>query len=275
MNAEPTRVVVANLNLHAGIDGWGRPYDMIAACRAIDADVLVLEEAWSPRDATSQAEEIAAALGYRAHQCVLAEGRRALPNPAATHRWMRPLDWRASAHALYLDSERPLLPKVRRSARFLDAEPGAWGIAVLSRFPALDHRRIDLGRLRRDRANRAALLVRLDLGDRPLTVVGTHMTHLTYGSPWHFRRLQQHLEAEVGDAPAVLAGDMNLWGPPVRLLLRPWRQAVLGKTWPAWRPHSQVDHILVHGPVTVAAGEVLAAVGSDHRPVRAELLVES
>lgn len=275
MRSDPARVLVANFNVHAGVDGWGRPFDVVEACRSIDADVLVLEEAWSPQGSTSQAEAVGDALGYEVRQCVLAEGRRAGPHPEATDRWMRPFDWRGSSHALYLDSERPLLSGVRRSPRFVAAEPGGWGIAVLSRLPVLEHHRLDLGRLRRDRARRAALVVRVDLGGVPLAVIGTHMTHLTYGSPRHFRRLRRRLDETVGDGPAVLAGDMNLWGPLVRALLRGWRQAVLGKTWPAWRPHSQVDHILVRGPVTVAGGEVLAMAGSDHRPVRVELLVGS
>ena len=46
-----------------------------------------------------------------------------------------------------------------------------------------------------------------------------------------------------------------------------------GRTWPASRPHSQIDHILVrngHG-VALLDHEVLPEVGSDHRPVRATL----
>jgi endonuclease/exonuclease/phosphatase family metal-dependent hydrolase len=35
---------IATFNMHAGVDGWGRPYDVVAACRLIDADVVVLEE---------------------------------------------------------------------------------------------------------------------------------------------------------------------------------------------------------------------------------------
>ena len=46
-----------------------------------------------------------------------------------------------------------------------------------------------------------------------------------------------------------------------------------GRTWPASRPHSQIDHILVRrGDGTeVLDREVLPDVGSDHRPVRATL----
>ena len=73
------------------------------------------------------------------------------------------------------------------------------------------------------------------------------------------------------DTAAVLAGDMNLWGPPLRHLLPGWRQAVKGRTWPAARPHSQIDHILVRGNVVAASSRILPDAGSDHRPVRAEL----
>ena len=50
-----------------------------------------------------------------------------------------------------------------------------------------------------------------------------------------------------------------------------WRRAVVGRTWPAWRPHSQIDHILVRGALRPVAGAVLPHAGSDHRPVRAEI----
>lgn len=267
-------VVVATFNVHAGVDGWGRPFDVVAACRSIDADVLVLEECWAPEPAGGAgiAAEVADALGYERRELTLATGRRAQPRPDATERWMRSMDWRGSSHAIYLDQHRPMAPAVARSTRFRDASPGSWGIAVLSRLAVLAHEEVDLGRLRRDRARRGALLVRLDAGNgRTLTVVGTHMTHISYGSPLHFTRLRHRLEPLVGDGPAVLLGDMNLWGPPVSALMPGWRRTVLGKTWPAWRPHSQVDHIMARGPVRALGGEVLPMAGSDHLPLRARL----
>ena len=281
-------VVVANFNVHAGVDGWGRPFDVVAGCRPIDADVLVLEECWTPEasatdrpsersgtdraNSTGTAEAVATALGYERYELTLATGRRAQPRPEANERWMQSMDWRGASHAIYLDQHRPMPPSIGRSPRFVEASPGRWGIAVLTRLPVVDHQEIDLGRLRRDRARRAALLVRLDVGGgRTLTVVGTHMTHLSYGSPLQFTRLRHLLAPLVGDGPAVLVGDMNLWGPPVAALMPGWHRIVRGKTWPAWRPHSQVDHILARGPVRALRGEVLAMAGSDHRPVRAQL----
>jgi endonuclease/exonuclease/phosphatase family metal-dependent hydrolase len=66
---------------------------------------------------------------------------------------------------------------------------------------------------------------------------------------------------------AVLTGDMNLWGPPVNSFFPTWRRAVVGRTWPSWRPHSQLDHVLVTEALSVVAARVAASSGSDHRPV--------
>ncbi|HVX23552.1 MAG TPA: endonuclease/exonuclease/phosphatase family protein [Acidimicrobiales bacterium] len=270
---EPGRLVVASFNLHAGIDGWGRPFDTVAVLAGLDADLIAVQEDWIPDDGPGLAATAAAALGYTVFEHSLAHGRLAGPHPRADHRWMRPLDWRGSSHAIYLDDNRPLGPRTRRSARFVQARPGRWGIAVLSRLPVTDHRVVTLEPLPRDRSGRGAVVVRVDAGGRPVTVVGTHMSHLSYGSPRHYRALGRRLREEVGDGPAVLAGDMNLWGPPVGILLGDWRRTVKGRTWPAWRPHSQVDHILVRGSVRVLGGEVLPMAGSDHRPVRVALAV--
>ncbi len=64
---------------------------------------------------------------------------------------------------------------------------------------------------------------------------------------------------------------MNTWGPLVRRFLPGWHRAVIGSTWPAWRPHSQIDHILCAGVARVVDGSVCPDFGSDHRPVRARL----
>jgi endonuclease/exonuclease/phosphatase family metal-dependent hydrolase len=105
---------------------------------------------------------------------------------------------------------------------------------------------------------------------RPISVAGTHMPHLHFGS----HRTWAELRAGLGSAArpdAVLCGDMNTWGPLVAVFMPGWRRAVVGRTWPAWRPHSQIDHILVHGSMRVTSGRVLPNAGSDHRPVRASI----
>ena len=265
------RLVVANFNVHCGVDGWGRPYDVVAACGALEADVLVVEETWTPEAGVGTAEAVAAAHGYQVHGVALATGRLAGPHPDADGRWMPRIGWRAAHNALYLDSERGLPGRVAHTARYRQAEPGAWGVAVLTRQPAELVRVVDLGRVAWDWSRRAAVIVRVP--GAGLTVVGTHMTHLVMGSPAAYRRLSRALAPEVGGGPAVLAGDMNLWGPPLSVLLPGWHRSVRGPTWPAWRPHSQVDHILVNDGTRVLSGEVRPDAGSDHRPVVVRLEV--
>lgn len=46
-----------------------------------------------------------------------------------------------------------------------------------------------------------------------------------------------------------------------------------GATWPAWHPHSQLDHLFVRGPVDVVDGGAVAALASDHRPMAASIVV--
>ncbi len=261
---------VASFNMHAGVDGWGRPFDFIEAARQLDAEVLVLQEAWTPRTGIGQAEAIGNALGYSVISHPLASGRLAGPDPLANDRWMRPMNWRSEKNALYLDSEHALSRRGSESDRFHSGEPGSWGIAVLSRIRVLSHELFLLPKLKRDRSRRAAIVVATEFGGNELIVLGTHMSHLGYGSPRHYIQLRQFLKTLSGQN-AVLLGDMNLWGPPVKVFLSDWKRAVRGRTWPAWRPHSQVDHILTRGSLRVVKGEVMEALGSDHRPIRATL----
>ncbi len=257
------RLTLATFNLHAGMDGYGRRFDVVEACSVLEADVLVLEEVFTPAEGAGQASEIAAALGYEAAELRLAPAlrlRQPLPVPPGA-------GW---------EPKRPY-PQVRRALRVgarLDRhrgrlgpyEPGWWGLAVLTRERPVSVSEIDLGRLRRDVTRRGALVVELPDG---LQVVGIHMAHSTHGSPLQFRRLRALLPDK--QAPAVLAGDMNFWGPPIELALPGWRRAAKDKTWPAWRPRHQLDHIFVTPAVARLGGEAVRAGNSDHLPIRASL----
>ena len=64
---------------------------------------------------------------------------------------------------------------------------------------------------------------------------------------------------------------MNCWAPPLRMLLPGWQRGVTGPTWPAWRPHSQLDHLLVGQRLAVLDGSVMSATASDHLPVVASI----
>jgi endonuclease/exonuclease/phosphatase family metal-dependent hydrolase len=139
---------------------------------------------------------------------------------------------------------------------------------VLSRLPVIERRVLELPKLSRDGATRKAVLSTVEVdGDRVL-VTGVHLSHLSHGSPRQVGMLRRELTA---DLPTALVGDMNCWGPPLLSMLPGWRRAVRGRSWPAWRPHSQIDHVLVKGPLAVLSGEVLPALGSDHLAVRVSL----
>ena len=41
-------LTLATFNIHMGIDGWGRPFDAVAACARLQADLIVIQESWAP-----------------------------------------------------------------------------------------------------------------------------------------------------------------------------------------------------------------------------------
>jgi len=161
-----------------------------------------------------------------------------------------------------------------RRARHAEPGEGHVGIGICSRLPIVARRDLPIGRIRRDPYGaRSALLCTIDVHGTEVDVVAVHVSSLLWwlGPMRHLHALRPQLPAR--DRPAVVAGDCNLWGPGVVRMLPGWRRAVLGRTYPAHRPHSQIDHVLVRDNITVLSGEVLATTPSDHRPVRARLRV--
>ena len=271
-----TVLTVTNYNMHCGMDGWGRPYDYVAEISAFGGDVIALEESWTTEGETSgQAEQVAAALGYQIVAHTLGQGRRVRAPAHADSSWIKQPSFTRQNRALFMDGIRPQSDKVKAMPRWQHAEPGRWGIAVLVRpeLPIQESRVLPMSQLRSDVVLRAALVVDVEVGGRLVSVAGTHMSHMHYGSHRNWAELRDLLKTGAAD-DAVLLGDMNTWGPlVVRLFMPGWTRAVVGNTWPAWRPHSQIDHILVRGALRSVRGAVLPDAGSDHRPVQAELEV--
>jgi endonuclease/exonuclease/phosphatase family metal-dependent hydrolase len=257
----PATITLATFNTHLGIDGWGRPFDLTAECRSLDADILILQEAWAPDDGDSgSATAIARQLGYSVvSQVPLARIRLLPPRPTTSTRWGPPMS--------PLRKTYDIVDGRRRAKGPIDARAvsGEWCLALLSRIPVTHSRVLTLKKLGRDPARRAVVGCTVELEGGDLEVFGTHMSHITHGSHLQYRRLQGLLPPPT--SAAVLAGDMNLWGPPVSSYLRGWRRAVTARTWPAERPHSQLDHVLVTPPVSVLGARVGAFAGSDHLPV--------
>ena len=232
-------LTIASLNTHYGFRTRPHPprtpYDVEAALRSLEADLIVVQELWRPDGHHGPLDAAADALGLTVHH-------------EATGRATGLRHW----------------PHLARNGE------GTVGIGVLTNLPARRVDAIALGPTVGDPAPaRTALHVQVDVDGSPLEVVAVHLTsRLLHGPMLQLGRLAR--AAPPGDA-AVIAGDCNFWGPGVRMHLRGWRRAVRGRTWPARFPHSQIDHVLVRPSMDVRRGEVLPDVGSDHRPVRAEL----
>jgi endonuclease/exonuclease/phosphatase family metal-dependent hydrolase len=236
-------LTLGSLNVHMGRGAGGHDapfYDVVTACKEVDTDVLVLQEAWVPDDGDGDVVSVAAALGYAV---------------AGTF---------AVARATRDD-------QLRLVAREGDAGDGDWAVAVLSRLPVRSADVVPLApQLPRDPGRRAVVRAVVEADGAPFTVVGTHLP-LLKDPVW---RLAPALRATLPGpgVPGALAGDMNMWGWCADRLAGPgWRRVVRGRTYPAHRPHSQTDHILANAAVEAVSSEVLPQVMSDHRPVRARL----
>ena len=259
---------VATYNVHGGVDAWGRPIDAAGDAAALDADVYLLQENWIDPRGDSVAQRLGALVGGRVEEVALAHGRRGLPHPDAGSDWHRHRAFLDGDHALYVDSELPLRGSLSGSERFATAEEGSWGIAVVSRLEILTVRILDLGRRRRDRARRLVLVAQVSAPGGVVEIACVHMSHLIHGSPAQIRRLGRTIGGRAATRGAtILGGDMNCWSPPLRALLPGWQRAVSGPTWPAWKPHSQLDHLLVGHRLDVLDARIAASRASDHLPV--------
>jgi endonuclease/exonuclease/phosphatase family metal-dependent hydrolase len=171
-----------------------------------------------------------------------------------------------------------------------EATPGAaaYGIALLSRYPATDWRVWRLPRIRfpvpdlrpsaglrrvasvRDEL-RTVVVAQLDTPLGPLTVANTHLSFIPGWGRRQLYRIKQQLA--LVPASVVLMGDLNLPGSiPTRIT--GYRPLAAGLTFPAAAPRRQIDHILLRGrlgepgPVRAEAPELAL---SDHRALVAEL----
>jgi endonuclease/exonuclease/phosphatase family metal-dependent hydrolase len=208
----------------------------VAACRALDADVLVLQESWAPDDGPSDHQRVADALGMVV-ACDVSIARAVVE------------------------------PEPRVVATDGD---GGWHLVGLSRVPVLSASVETLPHLWFDHAHRAVVAFEVAVDGSPLQVRGTHLPHLEYGAHLTTRGLRRTLPRV--EVPAAFIGDMNMWGWTIDRMVPPgWRRVVRGKTWPAHRPQHQIDHLLVTPSVEAVWAEVGPDYGSDHRPIRARL----
>ena len=141
-------------------------------------------------------------------------------------------------------------------------------LAIVTTLPVTCYEVRGLGRAPGDSVSRLAQVICLRLAnDASIRIVNTHLTHrltspVQLGALWRYLRRRPE--------PTLIAGDLNM----PRLIagrLAGFEPAVSGRTWPAWQPLIQLDHLLADRDVRAVAGSVLPSAGSDHLPVRATI----
>ncbi|QZT58781.1 endonuclease/exonuclease/phosphatase family protein [Mycolicibacterium austroafricanum] len=250
------KLVTFNI-LHGRTPGDGVDLDRFAECVArLDADILALQEVDSIQARSGLADRTALAaeaMGARSHRFVAAIAG----TPGAT--WM---------------------------AATGEEQPGtaAYGVALLSRYPALNWQVLRLPRIpfrfpmylsapRRvqiiDEEPRAAVIGQFDTPLGNLSVVNTH---LSFVPGWNRVQLHRLLRDVRGlPWPRIVTGDLNMSAAAARR----WsglRQLASAPTFPADRPVSQLDHVLTDDPaLTATACRTPRMPISDHRPVVVDL----
>jgi len=232
---------VASFNAHWGFGKFGRlrgtRFAVDDVVRGFESDIVVIAESWREVDGRGAVDELAAE-GY---------------------------------HVEHVHLMRLAMRKDRAGLRDVAPREGGWEISICTRFPILDRREYVIGDIKADPVGkRLALALTLDVSGRPIQVIGLHTSSRVHllAPVRHLLGLKKQLD---DDKPQVLAGDFNFWGPPIGMLMPGWQRPVRGRTYPAHRPHSQIDHILVRNGIEALSGEVLPPTPSDHRPVRARL----
>ena len=153
---------------------------------------------------------------------------------------------------------------------------GEHGNALLSRWPVLAHQHEDMSDHRFEQ--RGLLHVELLFEGVPVHVLVVHLGLVRASRQRQLQQLLRFVAREIPlDAPLVVAGDFNEWGPAVAQLLMPagLRPAAPERhpTFPSRLPLLQLDHVYARGlrpaGLTVPRGRNWARM-SDHLPLIAE-----
>lgn len=179
---------------------------------------------------------------------------------------------RLDMHVVYganLDLEPPADGKPRRQ----------YGTAILSRYPIVSWRNTLLPKGNPDEEQRGLLEAVLDVRGKSVRAMTTHLQHNSAAA----RQLQAEVVAEAASAsaePVLLTGDLNARPDAseirtITAVLTDTHEAAGrgdGYTYPVETPTARIDYVLT-GQARPITSTVLPTASSDHRPVRAHVLV--
>jgi endonuclease/exonuclease/phosphatase family metal-dependent hydrolase len=257
MAPRPLKVVTYNIHRCYGADGAYDPGRVARVLREIDADVVGLQEV----DSTLAVPEVEARGAQRGQPLeALVAGHD--PKSFATRPRHHQLDYLAEATGLH--AVEGLLEHDRW---------GRYGNGLLTRFPVIAERRVDLT-VRGASERRGALDVDLTtLEGRTLRVFVAHLGLQVWERHFQMRRLVKAL-GEDRDSPVVMMGDFNLWVsvlPRLRCFYARLGHAPLARTYPSRWPCLSLDRIWTQPFLALKQVEAhrtaLSAVASDHLPL--------
>lgn len=251
---------IASWNILSGQSHDGSPAATLdLQVRKLDVDVLALQEVDYRMQRSGGVDQVsAAAVGLGAVDWRFAPSYAGDENEA-----------KIPTPGLLLGPERAL--------------PGPhYGVALLSRIPVHRWSRLDLGAspiglpllYARDGQRRFKYIP-----DEPHVAIAAELendwtviaTHLSFVPPLNMLQLRRiRMWARNFGRRVIIAGDLNL---TYRFLpLGPlWRTAAHTRTYPAWRPTVQFDHILIRRGLKSRKLQRPALTISDHLPVLAEI----
>jgi len=184
--------------------------------------------------------------------------------------WQPLLAHFSAERGLYYREVRQLNKIQIKNRQNVTLEPGTWGLGLLTKFEIEEINVESLGRLPREKVNRALIIAKLRDQGKSFYVIAVHGAHLSHGSYLQYRRISAIVRLLDPSLPVLIAGDFNCWRPLLRVLLPGWSTLVRARTYPARIPHSQIDHILGRGPWKKLGGGASNG-GSDHRALVAEV----
>ncbi|MGY4712338.1 endonuclease/exonuclease/phosphatase family protein [Mycolicibacterium sp. CBM1] len=245
------RMATFNILHGRSLDDGQVNLERLSTCiKRLDPDVLALQEVDcdQPRSSLADLTAIAAAaMGATSHRFVAAIAG----TPGAT--------WLAAT-----GSEQP--------------GTAGYGIALLSRYPAISWHVLRLPRLRMrfpmylpgphrvgivDEEPRAAMVAQLDTPLGLMTVANTHLSFVPGWNRIQLARLVRDLRGLPG--PRVLMGDLNMT-PPAPTRRSGLRPLAVAPTFPLHCPARQLDHILTdHDGLVATDSDTPILPISDHR----------
>jgi endonuclease/exonuclease/phosphatase family metal-dependent hydrolase len=155
-----------------------------------------------------------------------------------------------------------------------DTKERRYGNAVLSRYPILSVRSIDLSFGSRE--PRGALDADVDCHGNMLRVIATHLGLRPAERRDQIKRLLEKFDTE--EMPVILLGDINewfAWGSTLRALVSHFQAVPAPSTFPSRLPVFALDRIWIRPRHRLVHVEVhatpLARVASDHLPLIAHI----